>query len=77
MVSSLPSAQFRKSFPRLTELVRVTSHGHLLGTWVPGGDLLAEVKHLRAELEIREEQLAAFRTSVDVTQTRVTPGRDV
>src|ERR1019366_6107851 len=36
LMASLPSAQFRKTFSRLTEPVTVTSHGHLLGTWVPG-----------------------------------------
>ena len=35
-MKTLPSAEFRKSFHKLTEPVVVTVLGHPIGTWVPG-----------------------------------------
>jgi hypothetical protein len=31
----MPSAEFRRSFARLTEPTLVTVHGHPIGTWTP------------------------------------------
>ena len=33
----ISSAEFRKTYPRLTEPYAITVNGHLIGVWTPGG----------------------------------------
>jgi hypothetical protein len=34
-MDELASTEFRKSYPRITEVTLVTVNGHILGTWIP------------------------------------------
>jgi hypothetical protein len=34
-LKTVPSTEFRKTYPRLTEPVVVTVQGHPIGTWTP------------------------------------------
>ena len=38
-MKTMSSAEFRKTYPRLTEPTKVTANGHIIGTWTPGGIL--------------------------------------
>lgn len=72
-MDALPSAQFRRLYASLKEPTAVTVNGHVIGTWVPGaalasGDLVEEVRHLKAELAKRPMiGKVAQRPSVDIT----------
>jgi hypothetical protein len=35
----ISSAEFRKTYARLTKPTKVTVNGHMIGTWTPGGML--------------------------------------
>ena len=70
-MASLPSAQFRKTFSRLTEPVTVTSHGHLMGTWVPGEDLLGPLAEVEpGQIPVAFERLLQ---TLDRGERRVEP----
>jgi hypothetical protein len=38
-MDEMPSAQFRKVYAKLKEPVLVTVNGHVIGEWVPGGEV--------------------------------------
>lgn len=41
-MAEIPSKQFRKIYPTLTEVTQVTSYGRLLGTWTPANLVAVE-----------------------------------
>ena len=34
-MKTLPSSEFKRTYPRLTEETEVTANGHVIGVWVP------------------------------------------
>jgi len=78
-MDTISSAEFRKTYPRLTEATEVTVNGHVIGTWRPINAPIYQLEAMRLEPDEEvvdfglgtpeQQELAAHRIDTGVPGT--------
>ena len=77
-MDTISSAEFRKTYPRLTEAVHVTVNGHVIGEWTPVRSAryvtVQEAKALLVEVRADAKAVMTDQAKRDAILRRITKG---